>query len=120
MYKTNAQKAARHAGTARKTLDSTRPSLTADPLTLPVNGMPCLPAPAARSATPAMPPVPATSQAHAFGQLGTGRSPSGLNLTERIAELLRLAREQGCLTFEDMHEACAHDDLKPEELDDLQ
>ncbi|MBN2508160.1 MAG: RNA polymerase sigma factor RpoD [Verrucomicrobia bacterium] len=47
------------------------------------------------------------------------RTQSGLDITERIAELTNIAQTKGCLTFEDVREACALEDLTPDEFVDI-
>src|SRR2546421_9310185 len=45
--------------------------------------------------------------------------PTALNLDEKTKDLLRLAREQGHLTYEDLHDALPQDIATPEELDQV-
>ena len=47
------------------------------------------------------------------------KSQAGVDLTEKITELLRLAHEQGYLTFEDVQETFANDDLTPQDLEEV-
>jgi RNA polymerase primary sigma factor len=47
------------------------------------------------------------------------RGKSAVDLAERVADLVRLAQEQGFLTPEDIHEAVGHDDLTPEDIEDI-
>jgi len=51
-------------------------------------------------------------------QLGTIKSASGVDLTEKIKELVRLAQEQGYLTYGDINDALP-DNLAPEDLDEI-
>ena len=44
--------------------------------------------------------------------------PSGIDITEKVKELLRLAQEQGYLTYSDINEALP-DTVTPEDLDEL-
>src|SRR5438094_4344494 len=46
-------------------------------------------------------------------------TPAVLNLDEKTKDLLRLAREQGHLTYEDLHDALPQDIATPEELDQV-
>ncbi len=48
-----------------------------------------------------------------------GTVPTGLELTEKIKELVRLAQEQGHLTYSDIHDALPANVIAPEVLDDL-
>jgi len=51
-----------------------------------------------------------------------GRRPSkgsGMNLAEKVKELVRLAQEQGYLTYTDINEALPDAVVSPDELDDL-
>ena len=43
-----------------------------------------------------------------------------MDVTDRVNELLELAREQGYLTFEEVSEVCVHDDLTSGEVADIQ
>ncbi len=52
------------------------------------------------------------------GMLGTIRSASGVDLTEKIKELVRLAQEQGYLTYGDINDALP-DNLAAEDLDEI-
>ena len=55
---------------------------------------------------PAAPPLTAENPlAMAQQNLGTIKSSSGVELTEKIKELLRLAQEQGYLTYNDINDA---------------
>lgn len=47
------------------------------------------------------------------------KTQSGLDITERIHELVELAQEKGHLTFDDVREACALEDLTPDEFVDI-
>jgi RNA polymerase primary sigma factor len=47
------------------------------------------------------------------------KTPSGLDLTEKIKELVRLAQEQGYLTYGDINDALPDSVVTPEELDDI-
>src|SRR5207237_9239968 len=47
------------------------------------------------------------------------KSQSGVDLTEKIKELLRLAQEQGYLTYNDINDALPDNVILPEELDEI-
>ena len=51
--------------------------------------------------------------------LGTIKSQSGIDLTEKIKELVRLAQEQGYLTYNDINDALPDTMITPEELDEI-
>src|SRR5262245_52118063 len=51
--------------------------------------------------------------------LGTIKSASGVELTEKVKELLRLAQEQGYLTYNDINDALPDNIVSPEELDEI-
>ena len=51
--------------------------------------------------------------------LGLIKSQAGLDLTEKVKDLLRLAKEQGHLTYEDVNEALPDDIATPEDLDQV-
>src|SRR5205823_15047776 len=59
-------------------------------------------------------PLSATEQA-----IGTIKSQSGIDLTEKIKELVRLAQEQGYLTYNDINDALPDAMITPEELDEI-
>ena len=46
-------------------------------------------------------------------------SPSGLEIAQKIKELVRLAQEQGCLTYSDINDALPDGVIGPEELDEI-
>jgi RNA polymerase primary sigma factor len=56
------------------------------------------------------PPVPA---------IDTFKSQSGVDLTEKIKELVRLAQEQGYLTYNDINDALPDAVVSPEEMDEV-
>jgi RNA polymerase primary sigma factor len=45
--------------------------------------------------------------------------PGGLDMTEKVKELVRLAQEQGYLTYTDINDALPDGAISPDELDDL-
>src|SRR2546423_13529204 len=51
--------------------------------------------------------------------LNSLKSQGGLDLTEKVKELIRLAREQGHLTYEDVNDALPDDLVTPEDLDQV-
>ncbi|HXG47816.1 MAG TPA: RNA polymerase sigma factor RpoD [Methylomirabilota bacterium] len=51
--------------------------------------------------------------------IGSVKSQSGVDLTEKIKELLRLAQEQGYLTYNDINDALPDNIVTPEELDEI-
>ncbi|MSU63601.1 MAG: RNA polymerase sigma factor RpoD [Pedosphaera sp.] len=57
----------------------------------------------------------------ATGQLTieTIKSQSGVDLTEKIKELVRLAQEQGYLTYSDINDALPENVVSPEDLDEV-
>ncbi len=57
--------------------------------------------------------------AHAQQAIGTIKSASGVDLTEKVKELLRLAQEQGYLTHNDIGDALADSPISAEEMDEM-
>jgi RNA polymerase primary sigma factor len=57
--------------------------------------------------------------AQAQQAIGTIKSASGVELTEKVKELLRLAQEQGYLTYNDINDALPDNIVSPEELDEI-
>ena len=49
--------------------------------------------------------------------LGLIKSQAGLDLTEKVKELLRLAKDQGHLTYDEVHEVLPDDSITAEDLD---
>ncbi len=93
----------------------------------PTKALARVPAPAARPAVPAL-PAPAkphisaqkdTTLAKAQETLGTIKSHSGVDLTEKVKELIGLAREQGYLTYEDIEDVLSERGMSPEDLDEI-
>ena len=60
-----------------------------------------------------------TQLAQAQQSLGPIKSQSGVDLTEKIKELLRLAQEQGYLTYSDINDALPDNVVSSEELDEI-
>jgi RNA polymerase primary sigma factor len=55
----------------------------------------------------------------ASGRVTNGQSLSATDLAEKIKELVRLAQEQGYLTFNDVNDVLADATVSPEQLDDI-
>jgi hypothetical protein len=51
--------------------------------------------------------------------IGTVKSASGVDITEKIKELVRLAQEQGYLTYGDINDALPDNVVTPEDLDEI-
>ena len=51
--------------------------------------------------------------------VGTMKSHSGIDLTEKVKELVRLAQEQGYLTYGDINDALPDSVVTPEDLDEI-
>ncbi|MBI2924270.1 MAG: RNA polymerase sigma factor RpoD [Verrucomicrobia bacterium] len=84
------------------------PSVVAPaPLIKPLkNGRPLVPSAAPNGrAKPIASAAHASALAKAEQTLGSIKSQSGADLTEKVKELIRLAQDQGYLTFDDIHEA---------------
>ncbi len=68
-------------------------------------------------------PAPSADDAAAKNGLHSNpetiKSQSGLDLTEKIKELVRLAQEQGYLTYGDINDALPDNVVTPEELDEI-
>ena len=73
--------------------------------------------PAARAQPAVTAPTPTASAAGAT-QSSTADQPS-LDITQKVKELVRLAQEQGYLTYGDITDASPESDIGPEELDDI-
>ena len=59
------------------------------------------------------------AEADNISGLGTVRSSSGVDITEKIKELVRLAQEQGYLTYGDITDALPENLVTPEDLDEI-
>lgn len=57
--------------------------------------------------------------AKAQQSFGSVKSQSGVDLTEKIKELLRLAQEQGYLTYDDINDALPDNVVTPDDLDEV-
>jgi len=66
-----------------------------------------------------LPPDEAVSKNGLLASTGPIKSQSGLDLTEKIKELVRLAQEQGYLTYSDINDALPETVVTQEELDDI-
>ena len=80
------------------------------------------PVPATTASSLAPPPqagaIPG-AEADNISGLGTVRSSSGVDITEKIKELVRLAQEQGYLTYGDITDALPENLVTPEDLDEI-
>jgi len=79
------------------------------------------PAPARPPERPAPDPAVAGEDylAKAEGNLGVIKSQSGVDLTEKVKELIQLAREQGYLTNEDIDNALSDARITPTDVDEV-
>jgi RNA polymerase primary sigma factor len=69
-----------------------------------------------QAAHPPTGPVDQMAQVQAIGNF---KSASGVELTEKVKELLRLAQEQGYLTYNDINDALPDNIVSPEDLDEI-
>ena len=89
-----------------------------------VAGQPSRPAAASKNKPAGVPRaergvVEENALAKAQQSLGAVRSASGVDLTEKVKELLRLAQEQGYLTYDDINDALPDQVVTPEDLDEI-
>ncbi len=63
--------------------------------------------------------IPGPADADGLTTLGTVRSSSGVDITEKIKELVRLAQEQGYLTYGDITDALPENLVTAEDLDEI-
>ena len=63
--------------------------------------------------------TPAAHLAQVQQALGSFKSSSGVDLTEKVKELLRLAQEQGYLTYNDINDALPDSIVSAEEMDEV-
>src|ERR1039458_5336967 len=75
--------------------------------------------PGRRKSAATSPVTTAPATASSGAKLAAPESQAGLDLTEKIKELVRLAQEQGCLTYNDITEALPDDLTGPEALDEI-
>jgi len=61
----------------------------------------------------------ASTLAQAHELLGSIKTRSGVDLTEKMRDLLRLAKEQGHLTYDDVNDALPENLVTPEDLDQV-
>ena len=100
-----ARKAAKSAAPARKSAAPATPAKPTQPPHVPVP----------------TPPLAAAPEADAEGgglTVGTIKSSAGIDLTEKIKELVRLSQEQGYLTYGDINDALP-DGVTPEDMDEI-
>ena len=71
------------------------------------------------SAVSAPPAGTAESHAARLHAVGEIKSQSGVELTEKVKDLIRLAQEQGYLTYGDINDALPENVVMPEELEDI-
>ncbi|HXJ58314.1 MAG TPA: RNA polymerase sigma factor RpoD [Verrucomicrobiae bacterium] len=62
---------------------------------------------------------PEAQLAQAQQAIGSFKSTTGVELTEKVKELLRLAQEQGYLTYNDINDALPDNIVSPEDLDEI-
>ncbi|MFM1770245.1 MAG: polymerase sigma factor RpoD [Verrucomicrobiota bacterium] len=65
------------------------------------------------------PPSPEAQLTEAQQALGTIKSSTGVDLTEKVKELLRLAQEQGYLTYGDINDALPDSVVTADEIDEV-
>jgi RNA polymerase primary sigma factor len=65
------------------------------------------------------PALSAEAQAAQLQALGELKSRAGVELTEKVKDLIRLAQEQGYLTYTDINDALPDTIVTPEELDEI-
>jgi len=63
--------------------------------------------------------APATAPQISPDSITPVKSQSGIDLTEKIKELVRLAQEQGYLTYNDINDALPDNVVTPEDLDEI-
>ena len=66
-----------------------------------------------------IPAVPTSSAGSAKPPASNGQLIAGVELTEKVKELVRLAQEQGYLTYNDINDALPDAVVSPDELDEL-
>ncbi len=69
--------------------------------------------------TPASPAAGAGNAVDTRLDAGSIRTKSGVDLTEKVRELLMLAKEQGHLTYDDINDALPDSVVTPEDLDQI-
>jgi RNA polymerase primary sigma factor len=108
--KSTASKATARKGTAQKT---TKPPRRKDKGTHAATA-----AGAQGAATPAPAGEPLNGEAQ-IQALGSIKSQSGVDLTEKVKELVRLAQEQGYLTYGDINDTLPDSVVSPDELEEI-
>ena len=68
---------------------------------------------------PTAAPLTAEAQAAQIQALGELKSASGVELTEKVKDLIRLSQEQGYLTYTDINDALPDNIVSPEEVDEI-
>src|SRR5258708_38216072 len=76
------------------------------------------PAKAPRAPAAGVAPKPNKSNGRPL-DVGSMTTKSGVDLTEKVRELLMLAKEQGHLTYDDINDALPDSILTPEDLDQI-
>ena len=74
---------------------------------------------AAKHPAPAPAPLTPEAQAAQIQALGELKSASGVELTEKVKDLIRLSQEQGYLTYGDINDALPDNIVSPEEVDEI-
>jgi len=72
------------------------------------------------AARPRISAIHDTALSKAQESLGSIKGHSGVDLTEKVRELIGLAREQGYLTYDDIEEILADTNVSPEDLEEIQ
>jgi len=133
MAKPKAHKPVAHRRLKKTAKTAVRPAKRArrKPTGAPVEAPPPtpVPTPGVQPAKPAVSPRPIVVSSKARGpegptpinlsNIGMIRSQSGLDLTEKIKELVRLAQEQGYLTYNDINDALPDAVISADDLDEI-
>jgi RNA polymerase primary sigma factor len=113
----------KHAVAAPKAVKRDHPKPTPKPEKVsPTGGSPVRPVARATPAGRGLPGEakgPSPEGQPALPQIGQIKSQSGVDLTEKVKELLRLAQEQGYLTHNDIGDALADAPITAEEMDEI-
>ena len=80
---------------------------------------PAKPTPRGRKAKSATPAVDRATGPAVKTAPGAAKTGAGFDLTEKIKELVRLAQEQGYLTYGDINDALPDQQITPEDLDEI-
>src|SRR5207302_7742135 len=72
-----------------------------------------------RRAVPPAPLLRASALVDAQQSLGSIKGRAGLDITEKVKDLIRLAKEQGHLTYDDVNDALPDELVTPEDLDQV-